>query len=69
MQKERVVIVTQHVKNIATLSDEQNSHLQSALEEGDPAAPDADARKESEVASKNLSASSDNMTQRDVNFA
>lgn len=57
------------MKNIATLSDEQNSHLQSALEEGDPAAPDADARKESEVASKNLSASSDNMTQRDVNFA
>ncbi|GAB9471215.1 unnamed protein product, partial [Globisporangium polare] len=32
MQKDNVVIVTQHVKNIETLTDAQNSHLQRCLD-------------------------------------
>lgn len=38
LQKNNVVVVTQHVKNIATLSDEQNEQLKRALEYEDQAA-------------------------------
>ena len=32
LQKENKVVVTQHLKDIETLSDEQNSHMQNALD-------------------------------------
>uniref|UniRef100_A0AAV1UMW7 Uncharacterized protein n=1 Tax=Peronospora matthiolae TaxID=2874970 RepID=A0AAV1UMW7_9STRA len=37
LQRENKVVVTQHVKNISTLSDAQNAQLQRALEVGDRA--------------------------------
>uniref|UniRef100_A0AAV1TEW2 Integrase catalytic domain-containing protein n=1 Tax=Peronospora matthiolae TaxID=2874970 RepID=A0AAV1TEW2_9STRA len=37
LQQDNIVVVTQHVKNIATLSDEQNEQLQRALEYEDQA--------------------------------
>lgn len=43
LQKENVVVVTQHVKNIASLSDEQNDQLQRYLEYGDQDVQDAPA--------------------------
>ncbi|CAI5736693.1 unnamed protein product [Peronospora farinosa] len=47
LQKDNVVVVTQHVKNNATLSDEQNSQLQRALEYDDQDAPTASEGTES----------------------
>lgn len=41
MKKENVVVVTQHVKNVSTLSDEQSGQLQCALELDDQSTPHA----------------------------
>ncbi|CAI5732629.1 unnamed protein product [Peronospora farinosa] len=51
LQKDNILVVTQHVKSIETLSDEQNSQLQRALEYDDQDAPTAAKGTESAAAS------------------
>ena len=59
LQKDNVVVVTQHVKNIATLSDEQNVQPQRALEYEDQAVPAVSGSTESVAPStSSLAASS-----------